>query len=54
MNKEALQEFKALVFNHYGITLSDAEVLEQAGHLLQLYKIVCDPLARTPNTGPQD
>jgi hypothetical protein len=50
MRVEAVQEFKALVFNRYGIALSDAEALEQASHLLQLYKIVYDSAAGAPDT----
>lgn len=36
----AVQEFKELYFRRYGVLLSDAEALEQAGRLLRLYKAV--------------
>jgi hypothetical protein len=37
---KAVQEFKELFFQRYGVHLSDAEALEQAGRLLRLYKAV--------------
>ena len=40
MKAAAVQEFKELVFKRYGLVLSDAEALEQAGNLLRLYKAV--------------
>ena len=40
MTDQAVQEFNKLAFTHYGIVLSDAEAMEQAGHLLRFYKAV--------------
>ncbi len=37
---EAIEDFKDLYLRRYGVLLSDAEALEQAGRLLQVYKIV--------------
>lgn len=40
MKATAVQEFRELVFKRYGIALSDAEAMEQAGNLLRFYKTV--------------
>jgi hypothetical protein len=37
---KAIEEFKELYSRRYGVLLSDAEALEQAGRLLRLYKAV--------------
>ena len=39
-SQQAVQEFKDLMFKRYGIHLSDADALEQAGNLLKLYRAV--------------
>lgn len=37
---KAIEEFKELFLRRYGVLLSDAEALEQAGRLLRFYKAV--------------
>lgn len=50
MKAAAIQEFKELVFKRYGVILSDAEALEQAGHLLRLYKAIYGVRGDTPKS----
>jgi hypothetical protein len=41
---KAIEQFKELFFQRYGVLLSDAEALEQSGLLLRLYKAIYGPI----------
>ena len=46
---KAAQEFKELIIRRYGVLLSDADAMEQAGNLLRLYRAVYDgPQGKSP------
>ena len=40
LSAQAIKEFKEIYFKKYGIFLSDKEALQQAGGLMNFYKII--------------
>jgi len=40
VTKQAVEEFKKLYLEHYGVTLTDADAFKKANSLLSLYKAV--------------
>ena len=48
LSKEALQEFKELYRNRYGVELGDAELSFRANNLVDFYKIVYGDQSRGP------
>ncbi len=40
LSKDAINEFKAIYFRKYGISLSEQEAMEHANQLIGLYKSV--------------
>jgi hypothetical protein len=45
LSEKAIKEFKELYFQRYGVELSDAEARQQAGNLLNLYRVLLAPEA---------
>jgi hypothetical protein len=52
MKIEAIEEFRAIYRDQYGIELSYTEAMEQANNLIRLYKAVLRPL-KTDNSQNQ-
>jgi len=44
LSEQAIEEFRAIYRNHYGIELPLSEATKQASNLIRLYKAILNPL----------
>lgn len=44
ISKKALDEFKDIYFQEYGVKLTDKEVFDKANKLLLIFKIIYNPV----------